>query len=120
MTTSNVASATRYATAVVTVLLAMPCASCAKLVAIEKIDTVVLATHSSHHTTMGLRSQLSRSSTAASSRTKTGAPTRLTSGHQASRAQRPHAIGDLGALIPNAAARLAISQFVKTIAAATP
>ena len=46
-----------------TVLSAMACASVAKLVAIENTETAVLATHTSHHTAMCLRSQVSRSST---------------------------------------------------------
>ncbi len=53
----------------VTVLSAMPWASVVKLVAIENPDTTVLASQTSHHTTIGRRSQVNRSSTAANSMT---------------------------------------------------
>jgi len=58
---------------VVTVLSAMPCGSWVKLVAIENTDTAVLKIHTIHHTTIGLRSHVSRSSTSANSITNTGA-----------------------------------------------
>ena len=51
-----------------------------KLVAIEKIDTAVLRNQTIHHTTIGRRNQLSRSSTLANSITNTSAQNRFTSG----------------------------------------
>src|ERR1700754_187942 len=119
MANSSAASASRYATIVVTVLSAMPCESCVKLVAIENTDTAVLKSQTSHHTTIGLRSHVSRSSTRANSSTYTGAQARFTSGTRQPARSAHTGRGSSRLWYANAAARRAISQFVSTTALAT-
>src|SRR5262245_52389765 len=119
MANSSAASASRYATIVVTVLSAMPCGSCVKLVAIENTDTAVLKSQTSHQTTIGLRSHVSRSSTRANSSTYTGAQARLTSGTRQPARSAQTGRGSSRLWCANAAARRAISQLVSTTALAT-
>ncbi len=97
----------------------MPCGSSEKLVAIEKPDTAVLNTQTIHHTTIGLRSQFSRSSTAASSITNTGAQNRFTSGTRQPARSAQIGRGSSRRWCAKAAARRAISQLVSTTALAT-
>src|SRR6476661_6691722 len=104
---------------VVTVLSAMPCGSWVKLVAIENTDTAVLKIHTIHHTTIGLRSHFSRSSTSANSITNTGAQARFTSGTRQPPRNAHTERGSSRRWCANAAARRAISQLVSTTALAT-
>ena len=100
---------------VATVLSAMPWASLVKLVAIENTETSVLKHQTHHHTTMVVRSQVSRPSTRGQLDDEHRRPEQVDQRHQAAQPAVSHAErGSVLVVVREGAARRAISQFVRT------